>query len=102
MISSHFVILKTQYFLGELCKRTIYYKYHNFSDHRKVEILIAKGFKDHAALKTKALLDFPSTDFSKSFLSFMDQRRFNFDEAAPVKPKLDSQATKIVNKTLQE
>ena len=81
---------------GELCKRTIYYKYHNFTDHRKVDILFAKGFKDHAALKTKALLDFPSSEFSKSFLSFMDKRRFDFEEAAPVKPKIDAEPLKSV------
>lgn len=83
---------------GELCKRTIYYKYHNFTGRRKVDILVAKGFKNHAELRTKALLDFPSSDFSKSFLTFMDKRRFDFEEAAPVKPKIDAQLLKSVKK----
>lgn len=76
--------------IGELCKNRIYFKYHNFTDYRKTSILHAKGINDHAGLKTKAMLDFPSSDFSKSFLTFMDKRRFDFEEAAPVKPKLDA------------
>lgn len=76
---------------GEYCSKVIHYKYHNFQDHRKVEILTTKGIKDLTQLKKKSLLDFPSTEFSKNILPFMEHSRFALDENVTAKPKIDAQ-----------
>ncbi|KAL4511973.1 hypothetical protein ABPG72_012818 [Tetrahymena utriculariae] len=87
--------------IGDLCQKIIYYKYHNYLDQRKVDILITKDIKNPEQLQKKAQLDFPSTEFSKKILSFMENSTFSIEEAVPTRPKLDTQMVELVRQNVE-
>ncbi|KAL4471738.1 hypothetical protein ABPG74_008631 [Tetrahymena malaccensis] len=87
--------------IGDLCQKIIYYKYHNYLDQRKVDILITKDIKNPEQLQKKAQLDFPSTEFSKKILSFMENSTFSIEEAVPTRPKLDTQMVELVKQNVE-
>ncbi|EAR94689.2 IQ calmodulin-binding motif protein (macronuclear) [Tetrahymena thermophila SB210] len=87
--------------IGDLCQKIIYYKYHNYLDQRKVDILITKDIKGPKELQEKAQKDFPSTEFSKKILSFMENSTFSIEEAVPTRPKLDTQMVELVKQNVE-